>query len=146
MNIKVFVVAILAGVSATSAFSADDPIAARKAMMKNVGAAAGAGFAMVKGEAEFDAVSAQLVLRTMNTAALGFGELFPVGSESGGESIAAPSIWEDQAGFKSVLAKFQEDTAAGIAAKPADLEAFKAVLGAAASNCNTCHKAYRIKK
>ena len=101
---------------------------------------------MMKGEMEFNAVAAELVLRTMNTAALGFGELFPDGSNAGGDTTAAPSIWEDRAGFDAAIAKFASDTASGIAAKPANLDAFKAAFGAAASNCGACHKAYRVKK
>lgn len=138
--------ALLAAFSVGPVLAADDPITARKAIMQNVGAATGAGAGMVKGESEFDAVTAALVLRTMNTAALGFGELFPEGSESGDKTTAAPSIWEDRAGFETVLAKFQADTAAGIAAKPADLDAFKAAFGAATANCAACHKDYRVKK
>lgn len=139
--------AVIAAVTvAGTAKAADDPIAMRKAMMKNVGAATGAGAAMLKGQADFNAVTAELILRTMNTVALGFGELFPQGSETGGETTAAPSIWEDSAGFDAALTKFQNDTASGIAAKPASLDAFKAAFGVAASNCGACHKAYRIKK
>lgn len=138
--------ALLAAFSIGPVSGADDPIAARKAIMQNVGAATGAGAAMVKGEAEFNAVTAALVLRTMNAAALGFGELFPEGSESGGKTTAAPSIWDDRAGFDMVLAKFQSDTAAGIAAKPADLDAFKAAFGAATMNCAACHQDYRVKR
>lgn len=138
--------ALLAAFSIGPVSGADDPIAARKAIMQNVGAATGAGATMVKGEAEFNAVTAALVLRTMNAAALGFGELFPEGSESGGKTTAAPSIWDDRAGFDMVLAKFQSDTAAGIASKPADLDAFKAAFGAATANCAACHKEYRVKK
>ena len=37
-------------------------------------------------------------------------------------------------------------SASGIAAKPANLDAFKAAFGAAAANCGSCHKAYRVKK
>lgn len=146
MKTLAFVAAVAALTVAGAAVAADDPVAMRKAMMKNVGAATGAGAAMVKGEAEFNAVTAALVLRTMNTAALGFGELFPPGSETGGETTAAPSIWKDDVGFKSALTKFQQDTASGIAAKPANLDDFKAAFGAAAANCGACHKAYRIKK
>ncbi|NKB52821.1 MAG: cytochrome C556 [Rhizobiaceae bacterium] len=145
MKLKMMLAAALLMSSTGLGTSAEDPIAVRKAMMKNVGAATGAGFAMVKGKAEFNAAAAELVLRTMNTAALGFGELFPAGSESGGKTIASQKIWDDRAGFNAALAKFAADSAAGIAAKPADLDAFKAVIGAAASNCNACHKAYRTK-
>lgn len=148
MKLKLMLAAacVAATAGAPMAVAADDPIATRKAMMKNVGAATGVGGAMMKGEMEFNAVAAELVLRTMNTAALGFGELFPAGSESGGDSTAAPSIWEDRAGFDAAVAKFAADTASGIAAKPANLDAFKAAFGAAASNCGSCHKAYRVKK
>ena len=138
--------AVMAMLSAGTVFAADDPIAARKALMQNVGAAAKAGGAMMKGEAPFNAVTAELVLRTMNTAAIGFGELFPQGSESGGKTTSAPSIWEDRVGFDKAVAKFQADTAAGIASKPASLDAFKVAFGGAASNCGSCHKAYSVKK
>lgn len=138
--------AILAsGVGFTVAHAADDPIATRKAIMSHVGAAARAGGNMMKGAAEFDAATAELVLRTMNAAALGFGELFPEGSETGGKTTASPKIWEDADGFKAALEKFAADTASGVAAKPADLDSFKAAFGAAAANCGTCHQSYRIK-
>ena len=147
MKLKILVgMALALSTVGTAAIAAEDPIATRKAMMQNVGAATGAGAAMVKGEAEFNAATAELVLRTMNTAALGIGELFPAGSETGGKSTASPKIWEDRAGFDTAMAKFAADTAAGIKAKPADLDAFKAAFGAAAANCGACHKAYRIKK
>lgn len=146
MKRTIVTAALLAAFSIGPVFGADDPIAARKAIMQNVGAATGAGAGMVKGETEFNAVTAVLVLRTMNAASLGFGELFPVGSESGGKTTAAPSIWDDRAGFDMVLAKFQSDTAAGIASKPADLDAFKAAFGAATTNCAACHEDYRVKR
>ena len=137
--------ALITATSAPIATAADDPIAVRQAIMKNVGATTKAGGAMVKGEAEFDAVAAELVLRTMNAAALGFGEFFPEGSETGGKTTASAKIWEDMAGFKAAIAKFEQDTASGIAAKPADLASFKAAFGAAAANCGSCHQAYRKK-
>ena len=146
MKLKLLLAAAMLAGSTGVGMSADDPIAVRKAMMKNVGAATGAGAAMAKGEADFNAVTAELVLRTMNNAALGFGELFPDGSDSGGKTTASPKIWEDRAGFNAALAKFANDTASGIAAKPADLDAFRAAFGAAASNCGACHKAYRVQK
>lgn len=138
--------ALLAMVTTVPVWAAEDPIATRKALMQNVGAAAGAGGAMLKGQVPFNAVTAELVLRTMNAASLGFGELFPKGSETGGKSTAAPSIWEDRDGFNKAMAKFQADTAAGVVSKPADLDAFKVAFGGAASNCGACHKAFRIKK
>ena len=127
----------------STAFAAGDVAKDRQDMMKNVGAAIGVGAKMAKGEMEFDAVTAQLVIRTMNTAALGFGALFPEGSETGAETEAAPAIWSDRAGFDAAVAKFAADTsgAGGIA----DIESFRAAFGKAAANCGSCHKAYRVK-
>lgn len=146
MKQKIIATVLLASFSCAPVFAADDPISARKTIMQSVGAATKAGAAIAKGEAAFNAVTAELVLRTMNVASLGFGELFPEGSETGGKTTASPKIWEDRAGFAQATAKFQSDTAAGIAAKPADIEAFRAAFGAATANCGACHKAYRVKK
>ena len=143
---KLFLPAVLAlgtaiGTSA-SAFASGDAAVERQALMKNVGAATGAASKMAKGEIEFNAVAAQLALRTMNAAGLGFGYMFPEGSETGAETEAAPAIWSDRAGFDAAIAKFVKDTSGTVT----DLESFKTAFGAAASNCGSCHKAYRIKK
>ena len=125
---------------AGSAF-AGDVTADRQTVMKNVGAATGMGAKMLKGEIEFSAAAANLVLRTMNTAALGYGHLFPEGSESGNDTEASPAIWSDRAGFDAAVAKFVSDTSANVS----DMDSFKAAFGAATANCGACHKAYRVK-
>ena len=76
-----------------TAVAADNPAAERQTLMGNVGAATGVGAKIAKGEMAFDAATAQLVLRTMNAAALGFGYMFPEGSETGSKTEAAPAIW-----------------------------------------------------
>ena len=142
-SLVVSLAASLALVSVSAVASGDAP-KERQALMGNVGAATGAGAAMVKGEVEFDAVAAQLVLRTMNTAGLAFGYMFPEGSETGSNTEAAPAIWSDRAGFDAAVNKFVTDTSS--AAKITDLDSFKAAFGAATANCGACHKAYRVKK
>lgn len=141
--------AIMGGVAA-SAIAAENPIGARKAMMQNVVAATKMGGGMLKGNIEYSEAAAQLVLRVMNQAALGVGEYFPKGSETGMETTASPKIWSDMEGFTAALAKFQADTAAGIV-KPEEVEffdkdAFGAAFGKATANCKSCHQEYRIKK
>jgi cytochrome c556 len=96
---------------------------------------------MVKGQSEFDAVQAQQAMNVLNAAALGFGYMFPEGSESGAKTEAAATIWSDRAGFDAAVAKYIADTTATIT----DLDSLKAAFGAAASNCGSCHKAYRTK-
>ncbi|HMB48601.1 MAG TPA: cytochrome c [Afifellaceae bacterium] len=132
-------------VSATAS-AAEDPIVTRKAIMQSVGAAAGAGGGMLKGEIPFNPAVATLSLRTMRAAAHSYGSFFPEGSDTGMETTASPKIWEDMAGFSEKLAKFQADADAAVEAKPADLESFKTAFGSVAQNCKGCHEAYRVKK
>ncbi len=139
----VIVASLAAGMTLISAtaIASGDVAQERQTLMGNVGAATGVGAKMVKGEVEFDAVAAQLVLRTMNTAGLAFGYMFPEGSETGAKTEAAPAIWSDRAGFDAAVNKFTADTSA----KVTDLDSFKAAFGAATANCGACHKAYRVK-
>ena len=138
--------ALALGCVSTVALSADDPIGTRKAIMQSVGAAAGTGGGMLKGEIPFNPVVATLSLRAMNAAAYTFGDYFPDGSQTGMDTEASPKIWEDRAGFDAKAAEFKAATAAAVAAKPADLESFKAAFGNVAKNCKACHEGYRVKK
>lgn len=134
---------LVLGLSAVLAQS--DPIAERRNTMKGVGAATRDGAAMAKGEVAFDAAKAQTIFKVYADAAKKMPGLYPDNAKTGGESTAAPKIWEDQAGFKAAFAKFEtEAAAAGSAAK--DLDGFRSAFGAATKNCGGCHEAYRIKK
>ena len=138
--------ALAIGAMSTTAIAAGDPIEARKKLMRaNSGVAKLAG-AMLKGEAEFNADVADAAIRTLNAVAYTFGGYFPAGSETGMDTTASPKIWEDMAGFEAKIAKFQQDTDAAAAAKPADLDAFKAAMGPVMGNCKSCHDDYRVKK
>lgn len=132
------------GLGLTAVMAQSNPIAERKDAMKAVGAATRDGAAMAKGEAAFDAAKAQAIFKTYADAAKKVPTLFPDSSKTGGETTAAPKIWEDQAGFKAAFAKFETDAAAG--ATVANLDGFRTAFGAATKNCGTCHETYRIKK
>jgi cytochrome c556 len=137
----------LAGLSlalmAAAAFATEDPIKTRQWLMDANGAAAGAGGAMLKGEVPFSEAVAKSVFQTMHAVSYSFGDYFPPGSDKG-KTKASPKIWEDMAGFTAALQKFQQDTDAAIAAKPADLDSFKTAFGQVASNCKACHDKYRL--
>ena len=129
---------LLCGVSAQAA---GDAAVERQALMKLNGGATGVLARMVKGQMEFDAVQAQQAMNVLNSAALGFGYMFPKGSETGANTEAAAAIWSDRAGFDAAVAKYVADTSATIT----DMNSLKATFGAAASNCGSCHKVYRTK-
>jgi cytochrome c556 len=132
------------GLGRTAVMAQSNPITERQQTMKGVGGATREGAAMAKGEAAFDAAKAQAIFKTYADAAKKMPTLFPDSSRTGGETTAAPKIWEDQAGFKAAFAKFETDATAG--ASVANLDGFRTAFGAATKNCGTCHEAYRIKK
>lgn len=123
-----------------------DPIATRQALMKQNGKDIGAAMKMIKGEEPFDAAKALAIFTSMNSVAMKFGNHFPATSKTGGETEASPAIWDKPAEFKAANVKFQNDTKAAMAAKPATLDAFKASFGPVAGNCKSCHESFRIKK
>ena len=123
------------------AFAEGDAAADRQSVMSNVGKVTKLGAAMAKEEAPFDAATAEAVFRTLNNAALGFGYMFPEGSQTGSDTEASPKIWEDRAGFDAQVAKFVADTTP----VPATLDEFKTAFGTATQNCGACHENWRVK-
>ena len=140
------VAAVSLAVVAFAAAATEDPILTRQKLMYANGAAFyGVAGGMLKGEIPFDARNAASVLQTTNAVAFSFGDYFPEGSETGGKTKSSPKIWEDMAGFQAALAKFQEASEAAVAAKPQDLEAFKAVIAELGQTCTGCHDEYRLE-
>ncbi len=132
--------------AATMAVASDDPIKTRKAMMKSVGDSMKVVVPMVKGEVDYDAMKAEQAIRVIQDVATNVVNYFPAGSETGGETEAAPKIWEDMAGFKASAASLEADAGAAATAAAGGLDAFRAAFGKMAGNCKACHEDYRIKK
>jgi cytochrome c556 len=139
IRIGLAVLAAVVGVTAVSAQS--DPIAARKAVMKTNGAAAGQGAKYMKGEEPFDLAKARAIFANYEKAAGEFGKMFPANSQAG-DTAALPAIWENKADFDAKLAKFGAD-AKDAAAKVKDEASFKAVFPEVQKNCGGCHQPYR---
>ena len=137
------VAAIAIGVTAVAAQS--DPIAARKALMKEQGAQTKTGGGMAKGEVPFVLAKAQAIFANYIDTAAKMPDLFPPTSKAGGETTAAPKIWDDMAGFKAGFAKFSTEAKAAQSSVK-DLDSFKAAFGGLTKNCGACHETYRVKK
>jgi len=141
----VFAIAAIA-LGASVAIAQQDPIAARRALMKANGDQAKIGAAMMKGEAPFDVDKVHKIFATFEDAAAKMPELFPADSKTGGDTAADPKIWESMDDFKARFAKFGAD-AKDAAAKVTDLDSFKAAFGSIGKNdCGGCHEHYRVKK
>lgn len=142
---KRFVVAGLALALGAGAVFAQDVIAQRRDIMKGVGGATRDPGAMLKGEQPFDLAKVQASLATYQSSAQKMPGLYPADSKTGGETSAAPKIWEDPAGFKAAFDKFGADAAAAAAAIK-DEASFKANFPNVLKNCGSCHESYRVKK
>ena len=137
-------VVILLACGAGAVWADTDPIAQRRALMKNDGIAAKKLFDMAKGAAPFDLAVAQASLETLAEGATKTPALFPDNSKTGGGTAALPAIWENKADFNARFAKFSKDVAAAIAATK-DEASFKKVAPAVFENCGGCHELYKAK-
>ena len=138
-----FAAAILVGASA--AIAADDPIAARQALMKENGKATGGVVKMLKGEEPFVLATAQAALAVYANTAAKAPALFPDTSKTGGETRALPKIWEAKADFEAKFTKLGADATAAMAAIT-DEASFKATMPGMLKNCGGCHESYQAEK
>ena len=147
MMVRGFVLALagIVGMSVVGTVAAE-PIETRQAIMKSVGAAAKVSGEMAKGEIAFHPDVAASALATFAAAGKSFRTFFPEGTESGGDTAAKATIWEDPDGFLAINDKFANAAVSAVAAEPADLDAFKAAFGSVAENCRACHEEYRVSR
>jgi cytochrome c556 len=143
--LRIAFAAALAACSATVVLAQTDVIAQRRDMMKSNGAATKDPGAMLKGEAAFDLAKVQAALAKYQEVAPKMPALYPENSKTGGETTAAPKIWEDPAGFKAAFEKFAADAKVAAAAIK-DEATFKANFPKVLKNCGDCHESYRVKK
>jgi cytochrome c556 len=138
------ILAVSAVALAVSAAYAD-PIADRKAIMKERGGLVGGLAKMAKGEVAFDAAAVKQALDGLkaNEAKFDVDALFPAGSDKG-DTKADPKIWGDMNGFKEANKKLSDAIDAAAAAPAADAAGLGAQVNAIGGACGGCHKAYRL--
>src|SRR5262249_27055242 len=129
----------------TAVAAQSDPIAQRKAIMKEVGAQTKTGAGMAKGEVPYDQTKAQAIFANYSDAATKMPGLFPENSKTGGDTAALPAIWSNKADFEARFAKFGADAKAAASAVK-DVDSFKTTFSGITKNCGGCHETYRAKK
>lgn len=131
------------------AIAVDDVVAARKALMSSVGAAAGVSAGVMRGEIDYAPAIGLAAIAAINATATVYGDFFPEGSDGDERSTAAAAVWTDRAGFEAELAKLQADAAAAREAAgregPPDAEAFAALIQPVLGTCRSCHEGYRVQ-
>jgi cytochrome c556 len=133
--------AIFLGMGASVA--ADDPIAARRVLMKANGSATKVVVGIMKGAAPFKLEDVQAALKSYIDAADKAPALFPAGSDKG-DTHALPAIWTNSKDFDARFAKLGTDSKAALAAIT-DEASFKADFPPVLKNCGGCHELYRAK-
>jgi cytochrome c556 len=137
---------IAATLLSSLAIRADDPISERQDLMDGTRDALKAMVKMVRGEAEFDADTVTNSLNTMQNTAATAGDLFPPGSETGGDTEALPSIWSDREGFNQAMDHFAKAVDTALAANPQSVADLNPVLRGITKTCKGCHDDYRQEK
>lgn len=138
---RVLLAVAVAALGVTAVVAQSDPIAARKAVMKENGNQSRISREMIEGKQPFDLAAAHKVLATFASTADKMKPLFPDSSKAG-DTAALPAIWENKADFDAKMAKFSADSKAADATVK-DLDSFKAAMGEVGKNCGGCHTTYR---
>ena len=133
--------AALAALGVTVVAAQSDPIAARKALMKENSNQSRIAREMIDGKQPFNLATAKTVLATFATAHEKAKNLWPDTSKTG-DTAALPVIWENKADFDAKLSKFSADAKAA-ESKVTDLDSFKAQISEIGKNCVACHQTYR---
>lgn len=141
---RIVLAVAVAALGVTAVMAQSDPIAARKALMKENGGQSRIAREMMDGKQPFDLAKAHTVLRTFAGAHDKGKSLWPDSSKTG-ETDSLPAIWQNKADFDAKLAKFSAD-AKEQDAKVKDVDSFKAAMGEVGKNCGGCHNTYRKKQ
>lgn len=121
-----------------------DPIAARKALMKENNNNARAAVQMMRGQKPFDAAAVEAAFAQWADTAQKFPGLFPDNSKTGQETKATPKIWQNKKDFDEKAAAFGKAVADNRAKATASLDGLKAAIPVVGKACDNCHEDYRL--
>jgi cytochrome c556 len=141
---RLVLAAAIVAFGVTAVMAQSDPIAARKALMKDNGNASRTAREMIDGKQPFDVGKAKAVLATFAATHDKAKAMWPDTSKTG-DHASLPAIWENKADFDAKLAKFSADAKAA-EAKVTNLDSFKAEMGEIGKSCGGCHNTYRKKQ
>jgi cytochrome c556 len=142
------VLAVTALALGVSAATAQDPIAARKALMKSNGQQFyGVLNKMQRGQDPYDQTKVDAAFAALVDNAQKLPPLFPASSKPArpsGDYDASNKVWENKSDFDAQLAKLAKDIGDN-RAKAKNLDELKDVYRAINQNCGGCHEHYRHK-
>ena len=144
----VTIMAVAAGVAlAQDALAPEEAHEFRETHMKIYGRNLGVLGGMAKGEAPYDAASAQAAADAIlaNATSDDWVIMWPEGSATGEvpNSRALPAIWENPDDFGASHQALIEAATAMQAAAGTDLASLQAAMGGVGGSCGGCHEDYR---
>ncbi len=137
--------AVLA-LGATAVVAQQDPIAARKALMKGNNDNARNVTGMIRGNAAFDAAIVNAAFDQWAETAKKLPGLFPDSSKTGGETRAMPKIWDNKKDFDDKATAFGKAAADNRAKAVESLDGLKAAIAVVGKTCDNCHEDYRAPR
>jgi len=91
---------------------------------------------------KFLSEKATTAMQKLQADLIAFVELFPVGSETGGETKADPSIWSNLDDFRAIASRTVEHAKLAEAAVSLGQDAFASAWQVVAEDCTSCHQKY----
>jgi cytochrome c556 len=138
------IAAIFVLTAAVTAIAQSDPIATRKALMKENDQNAVIVVRMMRGMAPFDAAKVDAAFAQWADTAQKLPGLFPDSSKTGQKTRASSKIWVTKADFGVKAAAFGKVVAENRNKAKASLDGLHGAIPAVANSCDACHKNYRL--
>ena len=138
--------AIFVVTAAVTALAQSDPIAARKALMKENDQNAVIVVRMMRGMAPFDAAKVDAAFAQWVDTAQKLPGLFPDSSKTSQKTRASSKIWVTKADFDAKAAAFGKVVAENRDKAKASLDGLRAAIPAVGNACDTCHRDYRTSR
>jgi cytochrome c556 len=123
-----------------------DPIAARKALMKENDDNARIVVQMMRGKIPLDAAKIDAAFAQWADTAQKLPGLFPDNSKTGGETRAAPKIWQTKSDFDAKAAAFGKAIADTRDSAKTSVDELKNAVIVVGKACDDCHEDYRLSK
>ena len=144
MLLRTTIVALAIGVAASAVMAQSDPIAARKALMKENNNNARSMVQTMRGQKPFDAAAVEAAFAQWADTAQKLPGLFPDNSKTGGETHASPKIWQNKKDFDEKSAELGKAVADTREKAKASLDGLKAAIPVIGKACDNCHEDYRL--
>lgn len=142
----VAIAAVFLAFGTGAAITQPDPIAVRKALMKENNENALVVVRMMRGQMPFDPVKVDGAFAQWEDTAKKFPGLFPGNSQIGQESRASSKIWITKVDFDAKAAEFGKVVAENRAKAKASLAGLRAAIPPIANACDNCHREYRTSR